>query len=271
MRTKRFLLALTLIFLFFYTSLHISRTRSKSQSPYAHIHLNGDIIELNELHTAKSFKSKSEIKTSVRRLRKTRQHYKKYKQEFDAIIQSNCSTQDKHVVANCLGSVYNLDLKIKSERGDAFDRCADCLYQEETKEKVFFYHHTFWQLSDSGSEFHKRVLNLQIVSFLATQNLCCSRLIVWKMGSFGTELEISLRKKFEHYLTSESLIFKEFKLEKICSYDKSGLYSSFRDHKICQEKQKFVPKNLVSYSDFVRFIVLDVYGGIYTGSFFLVR
>lgn len=197
----------------------------------------------------------------------------KFKKEFDSIIDKHCDSRDNKLGLSCIQQIHKLDKSIEEKRNKSrqrFHECSDCIYKKLGSgkyEKVFFYHHTFWQIGDDSNAFNKRALRLQIMSFLATQNLCCTRLIVWKLSSFGPQLEKELRREFKYYIEKKSLVIKLFDFEELCAFDddKSGFYSMFANHVVCKTKPALERESaLVALSDFVRFFVLDIYGGIYT-------
>ena len=196
-----------------------------------------------------------------------------YRTEFDSILKSHCNPALNNLSMSCIQKINKLDQFIEKQRNNfktKFHKCYDCLFDNATYKKVPFYHHTFWQITDMSSEFNKRALKLQISSFLATQNLCCTRLIVWKLKTFGKKLEEYIKQTYWWYIRNERLILKELDLEELCKFNKTVestiLYSSLAQTKMCKNAKGVVFDNadLVAFSDFVRFFVLDIFGGIYT-------
>lgn len=123
------------------------------------------------------------------------------------------------------------------------------------------YHHTFWQLKSSSlDQFDLRVLELNLMSYLATQNLACTKFILWKLEEFPLKVESYLRNRFAYYFDNKQIDIKTLDITSMCSSE-----SQFVNHIICKEKKnRMAYKQLVALSDFVRFFVLDLYGGIYT-------
>jgi hypothetical protein len=186
-----------------------------------------------------------------------------YTNEFNTLVDKYCDPRQNDNI-ECLKVLGDLDSKIKSKQSfnNEFTKCNDCLPNDDSNgQKTYFYHHTFWQISDqSVNEFNKRVLKLQIKSFLSTQNLCCTRLIIWKLSTFDAKLENELRIKFSYYIKQNILIIKEFKFKELCSHKNKMFYSSFADHQICLNsiwnQKLLLSSGLVSLSDFIRFLCL---------------
>lgn len=143
-------------------------------------------------------------------------------------------------------------------------QCLEMLskYKPERKDcsNDLVYYHTFWQLKLARlNQFNIRVLELNLMSYLATQNLKCTKFILWKLAEFPQNIEKYLNKKYEYYIKSGVIEIRTFDFNVLCSNDKSSFYK----HEICKEKPSLASEYLVALSDFVRFFVLDLYGGIY--------
>jgi hypothetical protein len=283
MRRKKLTFSLLALFLFFVlTSVYVQNSKSQQRGdnkalPFVHANLNADIIDL--AHHINSATTKEIVSVSIKNSQPVNQNDLKtcsHRNEFEAILATDCNASKKHSTATCWKRVQDLHANITTKQAQArFDKCNDCIYSTETGKKVYFYHHTFWHINVKlrpgghfgAAAFQKQVLNLQILSFLATQNLCCTKFIVWR--SEFNEVDDAIRNKFAFYIQNGSLMLKRFDLEEICRHDDAatdGLYSSFKQHPICTEKHGYVPRDYISFSDFVRFIVLDLYGGIYLGN-----
>ena len=190
-------------------------------------------------------------------------------QEFDRIINKYCNVHNLTLDGTCLQMLRSYDrqtdlVKPKSEK----DSCNECITytNESTKqtEKLIIYYHTFWQISSwsKGNEYNFRVLKLNLMSYLSTQNLCCTRFILWKLNSFPESMEQKLRETFAHYISSGIVQIKTFYMEEFCN----DVRSSFTRSELCRQPvtDSITSGNLIMLSDLVRFVVLDVYGGIYT-------
>jgi hypothetical protein len=107
------------------------------------------------------------------------------------------------------------------------------------------------------------MMQLNIMSFLATQNLQCTKLIVWLLKDFNLNVKNS-------FIGNKTLELRVFDLKELCRYRKNGngtLHSSFENHSIClsidSSNEVFSAKTQIGFSDFVRFVVLDICGEIY--------
>lgn len=195
-----------------------------------------------------------------------------YRKEFDSVVTQYCNSSSNQVNASlCLNQLEQLDRKynrIKSTSGYYHPKF-ECL----DKPKLTF--NTFWKIgiSDKSAKFSLRMLKLNVMSFLATQNLHCSRLVIWKLASFPRELESEIIDTFAEYIQNDLVEMREFDVELMCRRGAiNEPYSHFYKSGICLEAlEKGTSPSLgfllssVSLSDFLRFMVLDFDGGgIYT-------
>jgi hypothetical protein len=118
------------------------------------------------------------------------------------------------------------------------------------------YYHTYWNLEKYKS-LHFRIMKLNILSYLATQNLNETKLIIWREAKFDDLVLEELRKEFTVFFETNTIEIRRLDFEDFCS---NGLFKSY--HKPCMHYGKN-PSNFVAYSDFVRFLVLYKYSGIY--------
>ena len=188
-----------------------------------------------------------------------------YEQEFDRIMISGCHHEDFGKQRLCNDQLKALDKQIKEDRLKMldYDECDECKQPNGKKRTV--YYHTIWQLNDETNAIQIRIMKLNIMSFLATQNLCCSKFIFWKLKEFPNKIENDLRRVFAEYISRDIVELKVFDLEKICQDSKSVLSRSIMCH------AGFISRSLagsnsylIGLSDLVRFAVLDLYEGIYT-------
>lgn len=174
-----------------------------------------------------------------------------YKLIFEKIIEKWCDPRNLSLNYVCLNRINELDRKFN----DNFKKICS------NDEKILF--HTFWQFGNESS-FHFRVLKLNIMSFLTTQNLNCSKLILWTLNNFPLSIKADIFKTFELYVKSQLLEFKIFDLKELC-YQARHKNTHFGKSSICIFSHKlsyFKIYNIVWLSDLVRFFVLDIYGGI---------
>ena len=185
-------------------------------------------------------------------------------EEFDNILKIDCNVSLNKYPLNCLQQVKLYDKKYQRQK-----TCNECFYDAATTSKLIIYHHTFWNLDIKNStcyKFQMRILKLNIMSYLATQNLCCTRFILWKLDNFPVKPMQEIENFFQYYIKHGILQIKTFNLNDICK----DATSSFSLTKLCS---RFFYRNVnlskrndlvVALSDLIRFVVLELYPGIYT-------
>jgi hypothetical protein len=159
---------------------------------------------------------------------------------FDDLIDKYCNVQQiRNVSRRCLLKLdkYNLN-KLHVD-----------LVSEESRP---IYYHTFWQPNTVKSH-HLRVMSLNILSYLATQDLTRTKYIVWTVDSL--KLFSEAKKQFEKYIDKGVLEFRILDMNALCS---TGVF--LLRQQICLQRND---GDVILYSDFVRFLVLYSYGGIY--------
>jgi hypothetical protein len=138
--------------------------------------------------------------------------------------------------------------------------CSECLYGTENNEISIVRFHTFWELkkNEKKFEYQLRVLRLNIMSYLATQNLCCSRYFLWYLNELNNETTNYILKTFNTYIKNKTIQLMQFNFDELCKTS-----NSYRNHVICKKKFKLNVNNLIGFSDFLRFFILDQYSGIW--------
>ena len=104
--------------------------------------------------------------------------------EFQNVVNEFCNEKTDKLDLKCLNKLSELDKRI-SKQNMEFNPCDKCL--KFNNEAFTIYHHTFWQLNELKSEtsmFYRRTIFLNIMSYLTTQNLCCTKFIFWKLKEF---------------------------------------------------------------------------------------
>ena len=194
--------------------------------------------------------------------------------ELTRVAKEHCNIYDTNVTNACLIAMQAYDARLKANKTHLDkDDCSECLTMtngRSQKERLIIYYHTFWQI-DSRDEvqddFNFRVMKMNIASYLSTQNLCCTRFILWKLAIFPDWFERQLKLIFADYFRRSIINIRTFDLVELCNNNES----SFRGSEVCLEANLKVltsgggsNSDLVKLSDLVRFAVLDLYGGIYT-------
>ena len=161
--------------------------------------------------------------------------------KFDDMVNTYCKVEvTRNISRFCLRMLqkYDLDkLSVEFELKDANDR---------------IHYHTYWQ-PDAVKSHHQHVMHLNILSFLATQDRSRTKYIVWTSQSL--DVFSKLINDFEKYIKDGVLEFRVLDLKTLCS---NGVFLP-NINKCLQAGGG----NVIMYSDFVRFLVLYTYGGIY--------
>jgi hypothetical protein len=134
----------------------------------------------------------------------------------------------------------------------------DTSFKCNNKRDKFITYHTFWQITSSSLESYElRVLELNLMSYLATQNLLCSQFYLWHLSYFPENVKVYLLRKYKFYFETKQILMKMFIIADLCTND-----SFFNNHTMCNNNEyRLENKHLIALSDFVRFFVLDKYGG----------
>lgn len=173
-----------------------------------------------------------------------------YNLNFERIIAKWCDPKNLSLNYECLKRVNELDQQLD---GNIKPVCSN-------NDKIIF--HTFWQFK-TDSSFHFRVLKLNVMSFLTTQNLDCSKLILWTHDSFPLSINSKILSIFKFYVKKLVLELRKFDLNELCNKARNK-NAHFAKSSICinRNHQNYSEvSNLVGLSDLVRFFVLDIYGG----------
>lgn len=120
-------------------------------------------------------------------------------------IEAKCNVNSLNLTYNeCLGAVSSIRQDADNEKG--------LWHQSNVHHYRLVFYHTYWmtknELDDgSSNENDEIILNYEyrtirhiILSYLATQNGCCSKLIVWKSSrQFSCKYERRLRSELKNY------------------------------------------------------------------------
>ena len=197
-------------------------------------------------------------------------HNRRFASDFDRIMDAECSVSNLRGQAACLNKLVALDQSMQEFRASLgnYDPCNDCVQENGKKRLVHI--HTFWHLT-GPDELNMRVLRLNLMSYLATQNLCCTKFIMWKLRESAPSVDEKVRREFDVYIKRGVLELKTFDMQLICAHDKS----KFRNGQLCAGNKGYpslAGNKVVGLSDFVRFAVLDIYEGIYVdGDVFFLK
>jgi hypothetical protein len=157
---------------------------------------------------------------------------------FNNLIKNYCPVADNNISYSCLEKLN----QFKIEPND---------YQNLP---VILYH-SFWKI-DESKPYHIRVLILQILSYLTTQDLAKTKLVLWVQNEFSENVNKTLTSKFGYFISDRNIEVRVLNTTDLCS---TGLYKAHFDTCVSTNNS-----NSVAFSDFIRFLVLYKYGGIYT-------
>ena len=159
--------------------------------------------------------------------------------KFDEIIKEFCPVKENKAGYSCLNRLSSYEINHQNEYESEFEKT---------------YYHTFWKIKESKRH-HFRVLILQIISFLVTQDHNRAIFIIWIQRKFPININRQINDRFAYYLKNNIIKIKILNFIDLCS---NGKFKS------CYRKCASVRnQNSVAFSDFVRFLVLYKYGGIY--------
>jgi hypothetical protein len=171
------------------------------------------------------------------------------KSQFHALTTNLCHVMDLKA-DECLPELKKFQLAITNS-----DKCSQCFYDSAKKPRKIFYH-TFFHFNSNDKNM-LRMMNLHIMSFLATQNLCCAKLIVWTLDGFSSDVINQTRKLFDKYAKSDNFEIREFNIADLCFYgvafNDTGRFSSFQTHPVCDNTKRLTSMDQIGLSDFVRF------------------
>ena len=190
--------------------------------------------------------------------------------ELARVAKQHCNIYDTNVTNACLIAMQAYDARLKANKTHLDkDDCSECLTMtngRNQKERLIIYYHTFWQIDSRDQvqdDFNFRVMKMNIASYLSTQNLCCTRFILWKLATFPDWFKRQLKLIFADYFRRSIIDIRTFDLIELCNNNESSFYGN----EVCLKANLdtlISGKDLVKLSDLVRFAVLDLYGGIYT-------
>jgi hypothetical protein len=113
-------------------------------------------------------------------------------EKFDQLVVKHCNVYQLNTTIECLKKLEEFDTKKVS-------------FVFDDKKENYIYYHTFWQPVSSKS-YHLRVMKLNILSYLATQNLIHTRLIIWSLKRLSVENEI--KEEFREFIKKGVIQFR---------------------------------------------------------------
>ena len=159
--------------------------------------------------------------------------------EFMKLIDTHCDNSLTNNTYSCLDELKNHDYS---------------KYESPALVSSIVHFHLFYEVKSSEAYYER--LELTLLSYLATQDLNRTRMILWIDSDALRASETSkVEKMFEYYFKQNIFELKVYNLVKLCDNEIFNLF-----YKLCVNADKEDP---IAFSDFFRFIVLYNYGGIY--------
>lgn len=183
----------------------------------------------------------------------------KYRDEFEQVIDKWCKPENPLLNFICLEGIHRFDQKFNISQWRL-----DCT--KDKRRRVLF--HTYWKLEGEVdlNGVHIRMLRLNIMSFLATQNASCSTLVIWLSSNFSTNARKDMIDKFDKFFQNGRLELRVFDFDALCT-EALVRKTRFSHSYFCTSNNTSIrtqnEKNVVGFSDLARFFILDLYGGIY--------
>lgn len=145
--------------------------------------------------------------------------------EFQNIIEKHCQPNKIKIEYECIESIKRFDRKLSRKKENAtisYNRCHECYEYLDNNNKLYknyVYYHTFWQINSANyaADVKTRVLYLNLMSYLVTQNLCCTKFIFWKLKQFPKGLEDEIKSKFDAYFKNGTIEMKTFEIGDLCT------------------------------------------------------
>ena len=126
-----------------------------------------------------------------------------YGERFDRLMQAECAVRLLNATGPCIETLRRLDDEMREDRRRQvanYDECNECMKADGSEHtRPIIYHHTFWHQVKQNA-MHVRVMKLNIMSYLATQNMCCTKFIMWKLREFPANVEQELNETFAEYV-----------------------------------------------------------------------
>ncbi len=168
--------------------------------------------------------------------------------EFNKFNNEYCSADDFTVISKCLKGLANYEDLKNSVKID-------------TEDKIVYYH-TFWHLEfqphENLNRLDIRIMKLNIFSYLTTQNLLHTKLLVWTVKPIQRKLSMHLKSMLQNYIDKGIIEFKTVNFKKLCLKD---LFFELRFN-VCSNIE-LDKVNITSFKDLLRVLLLYNYGGIY--------
>lgn len=189
-----------------------------------------------------------------------------YEREFDRVLTQNCNPRDiDDAKFTCLSVLNDLDTRYKHLKAQLPNYHArhECTTTTQGRPSKLLFH-SFWKIeqgdvlmnsasSAAAAYFSMRMLKLNVMSFLSTQNLHCSKLIIWTLPSFSATYRAQIETLFGEYFRRDVIGMETFDLANMCAMANG---SNFGKSGICL-------KNLNAWLAFKSSVSISDLGNVY--------
>ena len=166
---------------------------------------------------------------------------------FNNFVDKACPVEDLQASLRCLGQLADFE-ELNKE------------VQIENPKRIVYYH-TFWsELNENETvdSVEMRVRKLNIASYLATQNLLHTKLLIWNLKPMKRKLSTHFKSIFQNYLDKGIIELRSLNLTGLCSYSS---FSKIQKHVCATIDINKVKRN--AFKDLIRFLLIFNYGGIF--------
>lgn len=170
--------------------------------------------------------------------------------EFNKFIDQYCPVENLYISSKCLKELVNCQELSKPAIID--------------NEKRLLYYHTIWPELQTSAIYSidSRIRQLNVNSYLSTQNLLHTKLIIWIIKPFQRNVIMYIKSMFINFFNKKIIEIKIVNFKELCS--KSFVTNSYYNSCTSLSELGDVEENkFYAAKDFIKFLLLNSYGGIY--------
>jgi hypothetical protein len=164
---------------------------------------------------------------------------------FNSFIDKYCHVEDLYATTKCLNELTNFEEIKKPVRIE--------------NEKRLIYYHTIWPEVKLNNLIDLRIRKLNVHSYLATQNLLHTKLVIWIFKPLQRNFSVKFKLMFQNYLNKKIIELKLIDLKKLCS---KNLFFNTR-FSACSSIKINETRHINAAKDLIKFLLLNNYGGIF--------
>ena len=164
---------------------------------------------------------------------------------FNSFIDKYCHVEDLYVTSTCLNALANFEETKKPVRIE--------------NEKRLIYYHTMWAEVKLNNLIDLRIRKLNLISYLATQNLLHTKMIIWLLKPLERTFSMKFKSMFQNYLNKKIIELKIIDFKTLCS---KNLILNTR-FSVCTNIKINETHHINAAKDLIKFLLLYNYGGIF--------